>query len=93
MDQIYTSIVSFQYRVNDYIDDPSHPAANALKQAVQRLEDDVQVRKNAHSIEDQLTRVEHALHHAGREQVMSQSHVNELVRQCEHFEHEIRKFR
>lgn len=93
MDQYYRNILAYQSKMLGYIDDHSSPAAQALKQEVQRLEDDVQVRKNPHSIDDQLKRVIHAVEHAGRSQAVSHHHTQELARLAEHFREQLRKIK
>lgn len=91
MDHLYKQVLAFQHRVKDCTDDPKHPTAQALKQAVQRLEDDVQVRKNPRSVEDQVKRVIQALEHAGKSESMSHHHVDYLIEQCEDFRRDLRK--
>jgi hypothetical protein len=93
MDQFYRQVLTFQGRVKDAMDQPSSPAGLALRQAVQKLEDDVQVRKNVHSIDHQLKRVIHALEHAGSEEAMSWNDVNHFVETCEHFRHTVKKIK
>lgn len=93
MDQLYKQVVAFQHRTNDWIDDSSHPLSRSLQQEVQRLEDEVQVQKNAHSLEDRVKQVRRLLEDAGREGVMSHPHADELADQCEDFINELRKLR
>ena len=93
MDQLYKEIVAFQRKVNDYIDDHSHHIANSLKQEVQRLEDEAQVKKNAHSLESRVKQVMRLIEHAGDEEVISHSHANELEKRAEYFIEELRKLR
>jgi uncharacterized coiled-coil DUF342 family protein len=93
MDHLYKEIVNFQHRVNDYIDDTSLHSAQSLLQTVQRLEDDVQVRKSAQSVEGSVKTVVRALEEAGEKGAMSHDHVDELVDHCEEFLQELRKLR
>lgn len=93
MDHLYKQILAFQHRSNDYIDDPTHHVATSLKQAVQRLEDDVQVKKNPHSVEGQIKRVLQLLEKASEDSVMSHHHADELIKQCEEFIQDLRKLR
>lgn len=93
MDQLYKSIVSFQHRTNDYIDDPSHHVAQSLKQEVQRLEDEAQVRKSAYSLEDRVKQVIRLLEQASEDEVMSHSHADQLIDECEDFRRELQKLR
>ena len=93
MDQYYRNILAYQSKVLGYIDDHNHPAAQVLKQEVQRLEDDVQVRKSMHSIDDQLKRVIRAVEHAGSSKAVSHHHTMELARLAEHFREQLRKIK
>ncbi len=91
MDQLYREIVSFQHRVNDYTDDTSTNISRALKQEVQRLEDEAQVGKNPRSLEDRVKQVIQLLHEAGEAGSMSPRHADELKDQCEDFRRELQK--
>lgn len=91
MDHLYSEVLAFQHRNKDWIDVPNHPTGQALLQAVQRLEDDMQVRKNPRSIEDQVKRVIQALEKASHEKVMSHHHVDELIDECEDFRRQLKK--
>ena len=90
MDHLYKQIVAFQRKCNDYIDDHAHNIARSLKQEVQRLEDEAQVRKHPRSLEDRVKRVIQQLEHAGEHGVMSHHHVRELVERGEDFRRELR---
>ena len=93
MDQLYKQIVSFQRRCNDYIDDPSHHLSNALKQDVQKLEDDAQTRKNAYTLESRVRQVINLLEKCGEEAVISHHHADELIDTCEEFMRELKQLR
>jgi hypothetical protein len=91
MDQIYRQIVSFQHRVNDYTDDDTTNISRALKQEVQRLEDEAQVGKNPRSLDDRVKQVIRLLQQAGETASMSPYHADELKDQCEDFRRELQK--
>lgn len=91
MDQIYKDILSFQYKVNDRIDDHSHGLAKQLKQEVQRLEDEAQVRKNPRSLEDRVKRIVGILEGAFETDMMSNHHISDLINKCENFRHQLKK--
>ena len=93
MNHFYKKILAFQHKTNDYIDDHSHHVAQSLKQAVQRLEDDVQVGKNVHSIDADLKQVISLLEKAQDNEVMSHHHTLELLRLSENFREEARKIK
>lgn len=90
MDQLYKRIVAFQHKCNDYIDDHSHAVARSLKNEIQRLEDEAQVRKHPRSLESRVKQVIQQLEHAGRQGVMSPGHASELLRVSENFREELR---
>jgi hypothetical protein len=54
----HKEVISMQRRCRDWTDDPSHAQSKKLEQLVQKLEDDVQVEKNIHTIRDHLKRIE-----------------------------------
>lgn len=85
MDQLYKEIVSFQFKVNDQIDDHSHAIAKTLKREVQQLEDEVQTRKNPRSVEHRVKGIIQILEQAGHAEVMSHEHVHHFVHECEDF--------
>jgi hypothetical protein len=91
MDELYRTIVSFQHRCNDYIDDPSSNAGRALQQEVQRLEDEAQSRKDPRSLEDRVKQIIRLLEQAGESKAMSHHHAEELIGQCEDLRQELRK--
>ena len=74
----HRDVISMQHRINDWLDDTSHEQARELVNLFQKLEDDVQVRKNALTVRDQLKRIEAVLQNLD-ETVMSHGHVDELA--------------
>lgn len=93
MDQLYKQILRFQSKSNDYIDDHSLAVSRSLKAAIQRLEDDVQVKKNSQSIISQAQKVTALLESAGEHNAMSHGHVRELLGQVEGFIEHLRKLK
>ena len=57
MEQLRQQVIVMQRRVNDSLDKPSDPAAGRLKREIQGLEDDLQVRKSAGTVEDRIKRI------------------------------------
>lgn len=74
----HREVTSMQHRVRDYLDDKSHAQARELTTLFQKLEDEVQVQKNAGTIKDLLRRIESKLQSLD-EKVMSNGHVDELA--------------
>lgn len=91
MDQFYNQVVQFQRRANDWLDDRSSSVSRSLQTEIQRLEDDVQVKKNAKTIEARVVSVMRQLSQAGRDGVMDHAHIDELIQQCERFRQQLRK--
>lgn len=91
MDHLYKEIQKFQFKVKDVTDDPSHHIGKALKQEVQKLEDEAQVRKNPRSLEDRVKRIIRLLEEAGEHEVISHPDVHMLVEQCEDFRKDLQK--
>lgn len=91
MDHLHKSVIAFQHRVNDYIDDNSHHLAQSLKQEVQKFEDDVQVNKNPRTIDERVKRIIPMVEHAADAEVISHSHADELIDQCKEFREELRR--
>ena len=73
----HNEVIKMQRLCKDWLDEPSHAQARQLEQAFQKLEDDVQVQKNIHTIRDHLKRIE-SLSRSLDDEVMSHGHVNEI---------------
>jgi len=73
----HKEVMSMQRRCRDWTDDPTHAHARKLEQLFQKLEDDVQVQKNVHTIRDHLKRIE-SLCGAMSEEAMDHGHSNEI---------------
>ena len=91
MDQLYKEVLAFQRRCRDYLDEPSASLARSLTNEVQKLEDEVQVKKNARSVENRVKSVARILEDMRGGSEMSVSHVSELIRQCEDFQSVLRR--
>ncbi len=74
----HKEVISMQHRINDTLDDRGHSEAKQLVQLFQKLEDDVQVQKNVHSIRDQLKRIESHLRSLD-DKVMSHNDVDHFL--------------
>ena len=74
----HNEVVSMQHRINDSLDDTSHPQSRELSTLFQQLEDDVQVQKNVQTIRDHLKRIE-ALVQRLDDAVMSHGDVDTLA--------------
>ncbi len=76
--RFHAQVISMQNRLKDCLDDKSHAQSRELTAMFQKLEDDVQVRKNAITIRDQLKRIESKLS-ALDDKVMSHGDVDNFA--------------
>lgn len=79
MQDFHKEVLRWQDRVNDWTDEPGHQLGRQLEKDMQRLEDDVQVNKSAHSIRDSLKRLRRLVEQAGDAEVMSHHHADEVI--------------
>src|SRR3989344_4998106 len=83
MNDLYRDVINLRHKLNNVIDDHSHPSSQALKREVQRLEDEMQVKKPLKSLESRVKQVIDCLKQAERACVISQADINYLHRQLE----------
>jgi hypothetical protein len=77
MEHIRQEVIRMQRRINDLMDDAAHAAAATLRKEVQGLEDDLQVKKNARSIEVRVKRIIHLLEGEARSaRIMNYEHLD-----------------
>jgi len=68
-----------QQRVNDLLDKPNDPVAGRLRSELQGLEDDLQVGKQANSIEARVRRIMDILEGPAKDaQIMNYQHIDML---------------
>ena len=58
---IYQQARDLQNHVHDAIDNQNHPSAFLLKQEMQHLVDDIEVRKNPRDIENRIKTIQHTV--------------------------------
>lgn len=78
MEELHKQVVTLQRNFRDRLDDAGHAAARELDKAIQRLEDDIQVKKNLRSIEDQIKRVIQMLQNADGKGFMDDGHIGDF---------------
>lgn len=77
MEDIREEVIRMQRKMNDHLDDASHPAARALAREVQALEDDLQVRKNPLTIEGRVKHIIEILEGEAKDaRIMDYSHLD-----------------
>lgn len=77
---LYQEVRNLKHKLQDLIDDHSHELARALKNEVQRLEDEMESSKKPRSLEDRIKSIQQHLDRAKNDQqgVMDVRHVNML---------------
>jgi len=84
MENLRQEVIKIQRKINDLMDDAEHATASMLRKEVQGLEDDLQVKKNALTIEARVKRIIHLLEGEAKEaRIMNYEHLD-MFR--EHFE-------
>lgn len=79
MDQLRKDVIKMQLKIKDMLDAPNDSAASRLKNEVQGLEDDLQTKKNARTIEDRVVRIINLLNgDARRTPIMNIEHLQSL---------------
>lgn len=79
MEDLRKQVMSMQHKIKDLLDEPGHAAARRLTSEVQGLEDDLQVTKNARSIEDRTKRIISLLQgEAKTARIMNYEHLDDL---------------
>lgn len=78
MDQLHRDIIDLQRRWHDRLDDATHTVAREISSAIQRLEDDIQVKKNVRTLEDQVKHIIQKLESLKGTVAMSQGHLGEF---------------
>lgn len=85
---IYQQARDLQFHVHDAMDNPNHPSAFVLKQEMQHLVDDLEVRKNPRDIENRIKTIQHTMLEA-----RSQPHSFMSSQHADHFHHTYEQMR
>lgn len=91
MEELHRDIISLQRNFRDRLDDRSHQGARELDTAIQRLEDDIQVKKNPRSIEDQIKRVIQLLNNADGKGFMDDRDIDDFKDRFEVMRRDVQK--
>jgi hypothetical protein len=91
MQEVYKQAIDMQHKLRDYIDDPSHSIVAQLKNEVQRLTDEIEVKKNPRSIEDRVKQIIRLLESAEETTAISRHHIDDLRDRCEDIRQDLRK--
>jgi hypothetical protein len=91
---VYKQARELQFHVHDAIDDHNHPTAHLLRQEMQHLMDDIEVRKNPHDLEDRIKTIQHTMLEARTQphSFMSSEHADHFHRTYEQMRQNVRRF-
>jgi hypothetical protein len=90
MDNIYKQVIELQNKFRGYIDQPNSLMGVNLRNEIQRLEDDVQTKKNKGSLEARAKGIVKLLDNADSS-VMDDNHIDDLRDRCLDLIQDIRK--
>lgn len=91
MDELHKEIINLQRNFRDRLDDRNHPLARELDKTIQRIEDDIQVKKNLRSIEDQIKRAIQQLSSADGNGFMSDRDIDDFKDRLEDMRRQVQK--
>lgn len=92
MEELRKQVINMQFKIKDLMDQPRDAAAARLNNEVQGLEDDLQVKKNARTIEDRVVRIINLLNgDARRAPIMNIEHLQMLSQWFEGLQSSLRK--
>jgi hypothetical protein len=90
MDRLYKDVVQLQNKFRNYIDQPHSAAGNSLEKEIQRLENDVQSKKNKSSLEARVRGIIRILENTDSS-VMDDRHLDDLRDRCMDLIQDIKK--
>lgn len=91
MDQIYRQAIDLQNKFRNYVDQPQHPRIIELGREIQRLTDEIEMKKNKLSLEDRVKGIIRILEGVPDNQAMSSGDIDDLIDRCNDLRNDIRK--
>lgn len=92
MKEIYKQVIAHQFKFKDYLDDPAHPIAARLRTDIQRLVDEIEIQKNARTLEDRVKAIIRQLEDAEGSSVMDNHHLRDLLDRFEAVRTDLRQY-
>lgn len=83
MNDVYKQALEIQNKLHNYLDQPNDGQAQALKQEVQRLTDEIEMQKNKLSIEDRVKGIIRILDSIKNYEVIDSQDIDDLKDRCE----------
>ncbi len=93
MDQIYKQAIQLQFKFRDYVDQPNNPAMVNLRDQIQALTDDIEMKKNKLSLEDRVKTIIRILDSADGSGGMDDNHVDDLKDRSNDLRNDIRNLK
>ncbi|HJQ09380.1 MAG TPA: hypothetical protein VJ836_07940 [Candidatus Saccharimonadales bacterium] len=92
---IYRQARDLQFKVHDALDDPHHPSAVVLRQEMQHLVDDLEVRKNPRDIENRIKTIQHTMLQTRYQPspIMNVEHADHFHRTYDQMRMHVRRFK
>ena len=90
MDDVYKQALAMQNKLHNYLDQPNDSTAQALKKEVQRLTDEIEMKKNKISLEDRVKSIIRILESFKGDQVIDYNDVDDLKDRSEDIRRAIR---
>lgn len=94
MEELRRQVIDLQCALKDHMDKPRDPAARRLMTEVQALEDELQVKKSARSIEKRVERIIDLFKgDAKKARIMNYEHLELFCRKFERLRDALRKIK
>lgn len=91
---LYQQAVGLQYKFHDFTAGSTHPEIRMLQNEIHQLVEDIEVKKNPHTIEDKIKSIQHQLdqtQHQADSGLHSQNH-SYMHDNLEHMRQQMRSF-
>lgn len=91
MDNVYKKVQNLHNRFKDAVDEPQAAIATSLRNDIQRLEDEIEMKKNKGTLEDRVKDIIRKLESHRNDSFMSHDDVKFLIDRFDDLRQEIRK--
>lgn len=92
MDEVYKQAQQFEYRLKAVLDQPNRQVGRWLRDEIIRLMDDIETKKNPHSIESRVQGIKRQLESLNDNTVMDSGDQDDLKDRCDSMIQLVRKF-
>lgn len=90
---IYKEAVRLQFKFRDSLDDNSQSAARSLENEIQKLVDEIEVKRNPRGLDDRVKSIQRQLKNIDQDEspVMEEKEADSLHNEYEHLRMDLRK--